>query len=262
MPAIVFLHAFPLNRAMWQPQIAALPAGWTAMTPDVRGFGDAEPDSDVAERSADLSLDDYARDVMAEMDARGVERAVICGCSMGGYTALALLRLRPERVAGLVLADTRETPDSPASLDGRRAMLDLLGREGVGAITAQMIPKLVGRTTMARRPGVVEAVTRMAGRATTAGVGGAVIRMMNRPDSTPWLAACRAPLLVLVGAEDTLTPVAESERMAALVPGARLAVLPGAGHLANLESPDAFNAELRAFLSGLKPEARSLKPEA
>lgn len=255
MPAIVFLHAFPLNRAMWQPQIAALPSGWAAIAPDGRGFGDAAPEADVASRRATLTLDEYAADVIAEMDARGVTRAVICGCSMGGYTAFALLRLHPERVTGLVLADTRETADSPSGLEGRRAMLDLLARDGVGAVAEQMTPKLVGPTTMARRPGVVDAVRRMAGRATASGVEGAVVRMMNRPDSTPLLAAYRGPVLVVVGAEDTLTPVAESARMAALVPGARLAVLPDAGHLSSLEAPDAFNVVLIEFLSGLKPEA-------
>jgi 3-oxoadipate enol-lactonase len=254
VPAILFLHAFPLNRAMWQPQVEALPPGWTALAPDFRGFGGAPADDDPS-RLATLSLDDYVADVLTEMNAQGIGRAVFCGCSMGGYTALALLRLSPERVAGLVLADTKATADTDLGLASRRAMLDLLDREGPGAVTAQMLPRLVGPTTAASRPTATREVAQLAANATAAGVRGAIIRMMNRPDSMTALAAFRGPVLVTVGAEDELTPVAEAERMAALVPGARLAVLPNAGHLANLETPDAFNAELRAFLSGLKPEA-------
>lgn len=253
MPAVLFLHAFPLNRAMWQPQIAALPQGWTAIAPDFKGFGDAAPDDEVAGPRETVSLDDYADDVVAAMDTHGARQAVVCGCSMGGYVALALLRRHPGRVAGLVLADTRETADSQEGLQGRREMLALLSREGVSAVAAQVVPRLVGATTLAERPAVVGEVARLASRASAAGVDRAIVRMMNRPDATPVLAAYRGPLLVIVGAEDTLAPVGEAERMAALVPGTRLAVLPGAGHLANLETPDAFNVALCAFLSGLQP---------
>jgi len=262
VPAIVFLHAFPLNRAMWRPQIEALPQGWTALAPDFRGFGDAPADEDVATRMATLSLDDFAGDVIRAMVACGIGPAIFCGCSMGGYVALAMLRLCPERVAGLVLADTKATADTDAGRASRRAMLDLLSREGPGAVTAQMLPRLVGPTTAAQRPTVVRETAELAEHATSAGIRGALVRMLNRPDSTAALSAYRGPVLVTVGAEDELTPIADAESMAAMVPGARLAVIPEAGHLASLETPGVFNEELRAFLSGLKPEASSLQPSA
>ncbi|MDO8836188.1 MAG: alpha/beta fold hydrolase [Vicinamibacterales bacterium] len=249
MPAVVFLHAFPLTHQMWRPQVAALPPGWTALTPDFRGFGDAPPDAGGTVRDVQASLDDYAADVVNHMDAAGMDRAVFCGCSMGGYTALALLRRYPARVAGLVLADTKASADTEQARVSRRAMLELLDREGPSAVTASMLPRLIGPSTKANRPAVMPAVSALAARATQSGIGHAVVRMLNRPDASAELAVFRGPVLIVVGEEDELTPVSESEAMHALVPGSRLVVIPGAGHLSNLEAPQAFNAALAGFLT-------------
>ena len=234
---------------MWQPQMPALPPGWTALSPDFRGFGDAPPDPGAATPAPQASLDEYADDVVSNMAAAGIDRAVLCGCSMGGYTALAMLRRHPERVAGLVLADTKASADSDQAVASRRAMLALLAAEGPSAVTASMLPRLVGPTTRATRPAVMGAVAALAARATLSGIGHAVVRMLNRPDSSSALAAFRGPVLIVVGEEDELTPVSESEAMHTLLPGSRLVVIPGAGHLSNLEAPGLFNAALGSFLS-------------
>ena len=230
-----------------------MPPGWTALTPDFRGFGDTPADAtDVVARSA-ATLDEYVDDVVAVRDDRGIERAVFCGCSMGGYTAFALLRRYPNRVAGLVLADTRAPADAEAARASRRAMLELLDREGPAAVTASMLPRLVGATTRQTRPEVLRDVAAMAARATSGGIGYAVTRMLNRPDSSLALAAFDGPVLVVVGSEDELTPVADAEAMATLVSGSRLVVIPQAGHLSNLEAPDTFNTVLNGFLTALNP---------
>ncbi len=248
MPVIVFLHAFPLDSEMWRPQLAALPPGWTGLAPDFRGFGDAPSDVGGTTREPGASLDDYAADIVARMDAGGIDSAVFCGCSMGGYTALALLRRHPERVSALVLADTKMTADADAARAGRLAMLEQLDREGAASVADGLVPKLLGPTTIRTRPAVVAAVRAMAARASGAAIGHAVIRLMNRPDSTAVLAAFAGPVLVVVGEEDALTPRADAEAMARVAPAARLAVIPGAGHLSNLEHPAAFNAALSRFL--------------
>lgn len=252
---VVFLHAFPLDSRMWEPQLGAIPADWDSWCPDFRGFGDAAPDAVDESSCLSSSLDDYASDVLQELNARGVERAVFCGCSMGGYVALAVLRLAPERVAGLVLADTRATADTPQGRANRLAMLDVVDREGPEAVVSQMAQKLVGQTTRDSRPEVNHEIARMSSRATAGGIRQAIIRMLNRPDSTAALSEFDGPVLVIVGAEDELTPVADAEAMAAASPAAALVVVPGAGHLANLEAPDAFNAALRAFLAGRVPSS-------
>ena len=266
---VVFLHAFPLAADMWRPQLQALPDGWSAIAPDFRGFGGSDPDAASATR-AEASLDGYAADVVALLDALGNGRAAICGCSMGGYAAFALLRRAPDRAAGLLLADTRATADSDAARASRAAMLDLLDREGAPAVADGMREKLVGQTTRASRPAVIGAIDGMMARATTGGLGFAVARMMNRPDSTAALRAFPRPVSVAVGEEDALTPPAESAAMAALVPGAALVTIPRAGHLSNLEAPDAFNAAMHAWLESVasvtaghtNPEPRTPNPES
>ncbi len=248
---IVFLHAFPLSAEMWRPQLMALPAGWSAVAPDFRGFGESTPDEPAAPRREDAGLEDYAADVAGLLDMIGVSRGVFCGCSMGGYTLLSFLRRCPQRVAGMVLADTRATADTDSGRAGRFAMLELLDREGPPAIASQMRSKLVGTTSRASRPSVVAAIDSLMRTATPSGVGHAVVRMLNRPGFTADLAAFRGPVLVVVGEEDELTPPAESELMAGAVPGASFVRIPEAGHLSNLEAPDTFNAVLHELLAAV-----------
>ncbi|MEW5982794.1 MAG: alpha/beta fold hydrolase [Acidobacteriota bacterium] len=247
--ALLFLHAFPLNAEMWGPQLGALHPAWRALAPDFRGFGGSAPDVSDRPRQDGVGLDDYAADVTALMDHEGVQAAVVCGCSMGGYAAFALLRQAPDRVAGLVLADTRAGPDDDQARASRLAMLDLVEREGPEAVAQQMLPKLLGRTTRIRRPDVAAAVSELMRSATASGVAHAVVRIMRRPDSLGLLRSADLPVLVVVGNEDELTPVAESELMGSAARRATLAVLPGAGHLSSLEAPDAFNRALTAFLT-------------
>ena len=266
---VVFLHAFPLNAEMWMPQLRALPEDWSAVAPDFRGFGESDADENGIDR-AEARLEDYAADVAALLDALGAGRAALCGCSMGGYAAFAVLRRLPGRVAGLLLADTRAAADTDAASASRAAMLELLDRDGPAAVAAEMRPKLVGPATRQERPDVLAAVDSLMDRATARGIGFAVARMRNRPDATSNLAAFRGPVRVVVGEEDTLTPPVEAVAMAAAVPGAACVTIPRAGHLANLESPDAFNEAMRGWLDVVaraaagrtNPESRVPSPEA
>jgi 3-oxoadipate enol-lactonase len=247
---VVFLHAFPLNAGMWLPQLQGLPEGWSGIAPDFRGFGGSDPDAEDASRS-DARLEDYADDIAALMGTLGAPGAALCGCSMGGYAALAMLRRLPGRVSALMLADTRATADSDAARTSRAAMLDLLEREGPRSVAADMRLKLVGPTSRDTRPGVLVAIDGLMSSATASGIGFAIARMMNRPDATAQLATFCGPVCVVVGEEDALTPPGEVASMAALVPGAPLVTVPRAGHLSNLEAPDAFNAAMHEWLKSV-----------
>lgn len=236
---VVFLHAFPLNADMWARQIAALP-GRRTLAPHFPGFGGRD--------AGEADLDAFARAVLADMDAAGVERAVLVGLSMGGYVAFRLHALAPERVAALVLADTRAGADDEA---GRKRRADQAARarsEGIGWIPDAMVPALLGETTRRERPEVVQQVRGLVAQANPEGVARALEAMSRRPDSTPSLGKIGVPTLVVVGEEDTLTPPGESRIIADGIPGARLLTLPGAGHLANLEAPAGFNQALLDFL--------------
>lgn len=240
----VLLHAFPIGANLWEPQIRSIPSGWRLITPDLRGFGGStEPDS-----AGTLSMSDYADDVADLLDELKVSRAVIGGASMGGYAALAFLQLAGDRVVGLVLANTRAGADSPEARANRRNMLALLDREGPAGVAREMMPKLLGKTTRETNPGIEANVRRLIKQQAPIAIRSAIHRMMHRPDSTPLLAKTTLPMLVITGDEDELIPVDESRTMAAAVPGATLVIVPKAGHLANLEQPDAFNNALNAFL--------------
>lgn len=251
--AVVFLHAFPLNAEMWQGQLRALPPHWIGCAPDFRGFGTSTPDEPGAPPRPDARLDDYVGDVLRVMDAITIPRAVFCGCSMGGYTLFTLMRRHADRVAGLVLVDTRAAADTDRDRASRQAMLELLGAQGPGAIAEQMLPRLLGETTRARRPEVGEEVRRLAAQATAGGVAHALVRMMNRPDATPMLESVSVPVLVVAGAEDVLIPVGEAEALRDRIPRSTLVVVPEAGHLPNMEQPETFNDTLWAWLSHIRP---------
>jgi 3-oxoadipate enol-lactonase len=245
--ALVLLHAFPIGANLWESQMRHVPAGWRLITPDLRGFGGS---TDVDSPSA-LSMTDYAEDSADLIDELGVARAVIGGCSMGGYASLALYQARPELFLGLVLANSRAGADSPEARANRRSMLALVDREGPQGVAREMMPRLLGKSTQEHKPDVEATVRRLIKGQSPVAIRGAIHRMMDRVDSTPLLAQVKVPTLVITGAEDEMIPVEESRRMAAAIPGATLVVIPGAGHLANLEQPDAFNIALNTFLSTL-----------
>ena len=236
---ILFLHAFPLNANMWARQREAVGARRT-LAPHFPGFGGQPPGAS--------ELDHFAEWVIREMDAAGIPRAVVVALSMGGYVAFRLHALAPGRVAGLVLADTRAGGDDEAGRTKRTDQAARVRREGVGWLGDALLPALLGETTRRERMKVAAAVRGMIDQANPEGVARALEAMRGRPDSSPRLGEIRVPVLVIVGEEDTLTPVGESRRIAEGVPDGRLVVIPGAGHLSNLEDPDSFNEALKSFL--------------
>lgn len=240
-PAVLFIHGFPLDHTMWEHQLAGL-AGWRRIAPDLRGMGKSEaPETGYA-------METYARDLGALLDACDVERVVLCGLSMGGYVALECLRTWPGRVAGLALMDTRAEADSAEARAGRDAMIAAVRERGPVAVADVMLPKLVGATTAARAPKVVDHARRMIMGTSVPGIIGALSAMRERSDNRPVLAALRVPVLILVGAEDVITPPSASEAMAGVAPQAELVVVPEAGHLAPLEQPALVTGALQGFL--------------
>jgi 3-oxoadipate enol-lactonase len=243
----VLLHAFPIGANLWEPQMRSIPAGWRLITPDLRGFGG----STEMESVGGVSMGDYAEDLVDLLDELGIERLVVGGASMGGYATLAFFQAAGDRVDALVLANTRAGADSPEARANRRNMLALLDREGPAGVAREMMPKLLGKSTRESNPDIEANVRRLIKQQTPQAVRAAIQRMMHRPDSTPLLSQVAVPTLVVTGDEDELIPVDESRAIATAVKGASLVVIPRAGHLSNLEQPDAFNNALNAFLTKL-----------
>jgi pimeloyl-ACP methyl ester carboxylesterase len=244
--ALLLFHAFPLHRSMWQEQSRVLAPSCRVLRTDARGFGESR----AAEGA--LTMDRIADDGARLLDHLGIETAVVGGCSMGGYAALAFARRHPQRLRGLYLQDTKAPPDTDEARTNRGALAGRVLAEGSLAAAEAMLPKLVGETTHRERPDVVARVRGDVLAAAPTAVAAALAGLGAREDSRPTLGVIRVPALVVVGEEDMLTPPAEAEALARGITGARLVRVPRAGHLANLEAPEAVNDALARFIAGLR----------
>lgn len=245
-PPVVLLHAFPLSRAMWGPQMEALQDRYRLIAPDLRGFGGSKAFDEPP------SLDQVADDVAELLDELKIgERIVLGGLSMGGYAVLAFARRHAGRLRGLILADTKSEADDAEAKANRERLIAFAAEHTGRDVLEQMLPKLIAPETMNHHAEVVELLHTIAADQTPAAIIGALKAMRDRPDSTPLLASLAVPVLVIVGEKDAITPPALAESMAARLHHAKLVRIEGAGHLSNLEKPQAFNAAVRAFLEGL-----------
>jgi 3-oxoadipate enol-lactonase len=241
---LLFVHGFPLNRQMWQPQVDGLSGAARIIAPDLRGHGDSQT------VPGPYSMDLFAGDLNALLDALGItQKIVLCGLSMGGYVAFAFYRKYAHRLAGLVLTATRAAADSPEARAGRDQTAALVREKGVEALVEGMVPRLLAPQTLQTRPDLVEQARTIIRRTSLEGALGDLAALKERPDSTPTLAQIDLPVLLLPGTEDQIVPLYEAQSMHAAIRGARLAVMPNAGHLPNLENPLAFNQAVQDFLA-------------
>ncbi|HVO10634.1 MAG TPA: alpha/beta fold hydrolase [Vicinamibacteria bacterium] len=243
---LLLLHAFPLGLSMWEPQCEALSPRLRVVRFDARGFGGSDP------VPGPLTMERIAEDAIALLDLLGIDRAVVGGCSMGGYAALALARRHPHRLSGLVLQDTRAGADTEEARAGRRQLASRVLETGPAAAAEAFLPRLLGETTRRERPDLVGELRERILATPASAIASALHGLAEREDSRPTLAALHVPTLVLVGEEDVITPPSEAEAMARAVRRARLVRVPRAGHLSNLENPEAVNAALAEFLGGLR----------
>ena len=242
-PAVVLLHAFPLSGEMWRPQIDALADRFRVLAPDLPGFGRSPP------ARGPVSMASFAELSLGLLDAVGVPEAAVVGLSMGGYVALELQALAPQRVRALVLSDTRAHADTADARKAREAIAAAVEDEGsTQPIVERMLPSLLSSAAPAKLRSEVE---RLAADASTEGAAAALRAMARRRDFTGELGRIGCPTLVMVGLGDALSPPAEMQGLAEAIPGAALERIAGAGHLANLEQPARFNAALGRFLDQL-----------
>ena len=242
---VVFLHAFPLQAAMWDYQVEALAGDHRCLAIDLPGFGQspgpADPSAATLERWAGL--------VAGVLDQLDVDAATIVGASMGGYLAMELLRHHRERVRQLVLADTKARSDDPEATRRRTAQQnELRGGAEVGSLAKGTVEGLLSADSMSRTE-LVGYVHALAEGATPEGWMAALEAMKRRPDSMLLLRQADVRALVVVGELDRVTPIAEAMTLRSLLKG-ELVVMPNVGHLPNLEDPLAFNDALTQFLSG------------
>src|SRR5215213_3013995 len=239
---IVLIHGYPFNRSLWIEQITALSSSYRIIAPDLRGFGD----SDASQESSTMNR--LAADVAALMDHLEIARATIGGLSMGGYVALAFYKQFASRVRALVLADTRAQADTEEAKQTRAQQAEKALSEGMAGIADAMLPKLLTPETVSKRPEIVKFIRDMMLKTKPEGAAAALRGMAERNDQTAFISQISSPTVILVGTEDAITPVADSEKMHHAIAGSRLVVLENAGHVSNLERTPQFNEAVLDFL--------------
>jgi 3-oxoadipate enol-lactonase len=239
---VVLIHGYPFNRSLWDEQVAALSSSYRVIAPDLRGFGETDASNGPA------TMNQMAQDVALLLDHLGIARATIAGLSMGGYVALAFYKQLSMRVRALILADTRATADTEEAKQTREQQAQKALTEGMAGIADGMLPKLLTPETVSKRPDIVKRVRDMMLKTKPEGAAAALRGMAQREDLTGLIAKISVPTLILVGVDDAITPVADSEKMQQSIAGSRLVVLENAGHVSNLERTEEFNQALHGFL--------------
>jgi pimeloyl-ACP methyl ester carboxylesterase len=240
-PPVLLLHPFPVHRDFWKPAAQAL-SKYRIILPDLRGHGA----SGIGDGAATMAK--HATDIARVLDHAGVGRVPMVGVSIGGYAIFECWRRYAERISALVLCNTKASADTAEGRAARlRSAAEVL-KNGVAPFVESMLPKLVGQTTRASRPDLLNGVRDMALAMSPEDVSQVQQGMAERPDSVATLQTIRVPTLIIAGEEDILTPVADAETMKANAPNSRLTVISKAGHYAAWEKPEEVGMLLRQFL--------------
>ena len=239
---VVFIHGFPFDRTMWEPQVREVSKNRRVLAYDVRGHG-RSPAGD-----GQYSMELFVDDLVMLLDQLKVERAVLCGLSMGGYIALRAAERHPERISGLVLCDTKSAPDTDEARIKRAVTIAAVKKDGVPKFANEFVKAVLTENTLKTKPAIVASLlTGILGNSPL-GISGALLAMAARTDTTAALAKITVPALILVGEQDKITPPSASEAMLKALPKAAMHVIPEAAHMSNLENPAVFNEKLLAFL--------------
>jgi len=240
-PVLLFVHGFPLDRTMWIPQLAGLAKLRTCAAVDLRGHG-----LSTIENTDGFSMDLFADDIATTLDTMGADKVDLCGLSMGGYVVFSFFRRHRDRVRSLIFCDTKAEADSPEAKAAREKTAELVASQGLDALYEQLEGKMFGSSPSDD----VKAKVRRMFNATAPEVAAAdALAMRDRDDSTGDLAGIDVPVLWLQGEEDALMPVENARATAEKIPGARFVPIPGGGHVAPMENPDAVNAAIKDFLT-------------
>lgn len=244
--ALLFIHGFPFDHALWQQTAEPLLESYRIIVPDLRGFGESQP----PEKKA-FEMSDFADDLARLLDEMKIERVVICGLSMGGYIAMQFLKKYPEKLAGLILCDTKTAADTPEAAAGRRRLSERIFETGSEPLTAG-IPMLLSPETIEKAPEKAEFLRAMMLRQCPSGIAAAALGMANRADTTAFLEEVKVPALVICGSDDKLSSSQLMRNLASRLPKAEFIEIQGAGHLVPLEKPTEMSAILDRFMKKIE----------
>lgn len=240
---LIFIHAFPLSSPMWDEQVKFFRNIYRVITYDVRGLGESYKDDNEI-----YTMESYAVDLISIIKEMKLENVNVCGLSMGGYILLHAYHKEPELFSRLVLADTKASGDDNEGMKGRAAMLNKLQTEGKDFLLKDFLPKLISENGF-NNSVLVKQLKEIISKNVAEGIAKAVAAIAIRLNTTENLSAITIPTLIIIGEHDRLTPFEHSQKMNKAIPNSNMEVLKNAGHISNIENPDAFNNVLDNFLS-------------
>lgn len=240
---VIFLHGYPFSKAMWKQQLEFLQATNRVIACDVRGFGKS-----TYEQSS-LSIDLFADDLLTFMYKLHIEKAIICGLSMGGYIALNAMKRFPGHFEALILCDTQCIADSPAVKEKRYKVIDDINVNGVKNFNEEFIKSVFHKDTLSNKKELVETLRTVVFANSQQIITAGLVALAERSETCSTLGAIDIPTLIICGREDEVTPLAQSDFMHQLIEGSIMHVIDNAGHVSNLEQPDEFNQQLLDFLT-------------
>jgi len=239
---LVFLHGFPFDHTMWNDVTSFLSDQARVIAPDLKGFGK----SDISQTKI-VTMEQFAEDVLLLLNKLGIaSKVVLCGLSMGGYIAMQFARKYPERLAGLVLCDTKSVADTETAAMNRRKRSDELSDHGMASLADAMLPNLFGKSPDEQK---VNDIREIMLRQPLHGVAAADRGMAVRPDMTNLLETFEFPCLVVCGEYDKISPPDEMRQIAQHIKNSSFEMISNAGHLSPVEEPKIFAEAVKNFLA-------------
>ncbi|MEJ8844446.1 alpha/beta hydrolase [Lacibacter sp. H375] len=252
---VIFLHGYPFSKAMWKKQLEFLQATNRVIACDIRGFGDSKDESSV------LSIDLFTNDLLQFMDSLKIEKAIVCGLSMGGYIALNANKRFPERFEALILCDTQCIADTDAVKEKRYKTIDDISANGAKKFNAGFIENVFHKDSLNNKKELVEELRIVVFANSQHIITAGLIALAERNETCSTLGAIGIPTMIICGREDTVTPLAQSDFMHQMIAGSTMHVIDNAGHVSNLEQPDEFNQHLLDFLTSHSVNQKETFPE-
>lgn len=240
---VIFLHGFPFDRTMWHIQLDFLKSSYRLIACDIRGFGNSK------DEETTLSMDCFGNDLLNFMDNLSIDKAVLCGLSMGGYIALNAIMRFPDRFSALVLCDTQCVADTPPEKEKRYAIIEEIKAAGAAGFNEGFIKKVFHKDSLKNKKELVKQLRNIVFANSPHIICQGLSALAARTETCSALSSITIPTLVICGREDEVTPLAKSEDLHEKIKGSMLRVIDQAGHVSNLEQPAAFNKFLRDFLS-------------
>ena len=249
-PAIIFIHGFPFNKSMWNSQMETLKKDYRVIAYDVRGHGNSESGN------VDFSIELFGQDLILLMDTLKIEKAMLCGLSMGGYIALNAITNYPERFTALVLSDTNCAADTPVSKDKRMKAIESIRKNGVEKYADESLKKLFAPESFTTNSKEVDKAREMITATSKQSLYNTLYALAKRKETCSKLPEINVPVLILVGNEDVITPPKAAHSMHEIIKGSFLHVIHHAGHLSNMENPLEFNDQLKTFVTIVKQKSK------